>query len=67
MADAVETVKIEKINVKDKYFVISADEVYKKKVLKEEEKKQKAFMKEIRNQERERNKRAMMALYRSTG
>ena len=59
MADAVEAVKIEKINVKDKYFVISADEVYKKKVLKEEEKKQKAFMKEIRKQERERNKRAI--------
>ena len=48
--------KIKKINVKDKYFVISADEVYKEKVLKEEEKKQKALMKEIRKQERERKK-----------
>ena len=46
--------KIKKINVKDKYFVIGADEVYKEKVLKEEEKKQKALMKEIRKQERER-------------
>ena len=67
MADAVEAVKIEKINVKDKYFVISADEVHKKKVLKEEEKKQNDLMKEICKQERERNKRAMMALHRSTG
>ena len=46
--------KIKKINVKDKYFVIGADEVYKEKVLKEEEKKQKTLMKEIRKQERER-------------
>ena len=56
MANAVGAVKIEKINVKDKYFVISADEVYKKKVLKEKEKKQKALMKEIRKQERKRKK-----------
>ena len=48
--------KIKKINVKDKYFVISADEVYKEKVLKEEEKKLKSPYERIHTQERERKK-----------
>lgn len=39
-----------------KYFVISADEVYRQKVQKDEEKKQKMFEKEIRKIEREQKK-----------
>lgn len=38
---------------KKEYFVITADEVYQQKVCKEEEKKPKAFEKELRKIERE--------------